>query len=49
VIVWNGTEGNTKGMNGYKIDMDDERKPEEITRITVFDKIYNNKHLYLEG
>jgi hypothetical protein len=37
--VWNGTEGNTKGVNGDKIDMNDKRKPEEGPR-------NNNSGLY---
>ena len=30
--VWNDSEGNTKGMNGDRMDMNDKRKPEEGPR-----------------
>jgi hypothetical protein len=46
LIVWNGTEVNTKGMNVDKMDKNDKRKPEEGPRNnnTCLDKIENNAH-----
>ena len=42
--MWNDTEDLTKGFNGDKMDMNDNRNPEQGPRNknTALDKIYKN-------